>query len=64
MSSCGCAGQCSSCWVEVLDGMDNLSPANANEDRMRKARPESWRMACQAFVNGPTEVVVRSMEKP
>ena len=64
MSSCGGAGQCASCWVEVVDGMDNLSPPNANEQGRRGKRPESWRMACQALVNGEVEVVVKSLDKP
>ena len=64
MSSCGGAGQCASCWVEVTDGMENLSPPTDAEERMRKKRPESWRMACQALCNGPVSVVVKSLEKP
>lgn len=47
MSSCGGGGQCASCWVEVLEGIENLSDETAAEERMRKSRPENWRMACQ-----------------
>lgn len=64
MSQCGGAGQCASCWVEVLDGMDNLSDPSDAELRMRKQRPETWRMACQSFVNGDVSVQVKSLEKP
>ena len=64
MSSCGGAGQCASCWVEVLEGIENLSEPTAAEERMRKARPESWRMACQSTLKGPVSVEVKSLEKP
>ena len=51
---CGGRGKCSTCRVRVLDGAANLSPANAIERRLAKAR--KWdptiRLACQARVHG------------
>ena len=65
MSSCGGAGQCSSCWVEVTDGLENLSDKTASERKYQKKwnKPDNWRMACQALVNGPATVVVKSLDK-
>ena len=64
MSACGGAGQCASCWVEVLDGVDNLSAPTDAEERRRKTRPATWRMACQASLTGPVSIQVKSLEKP
>lgn len=51
---CGGRGKCTTCRVRVLDGAANLSPANAIEQRLAKAR--KWdptiRLACQARVLG------------
>jgi ferredoxin len=63
MNSCGGGGQCSSCWVEVLEGDDKLSPKTDAERARGKKKPESYRMACQALVQGECNVIVRSMEK-
>ena len=64
MSSCGGVGQCASCWVQVLDGADNLSARTQNEQKRGASRPDTWRMACQACVEGPVSVDVKSLEKP
>ena len=63
INSCGGGGQCSSCWVEVLEGDDKLSPKTDAERARGKKKPESYRMACQALVQGECNVIVRSMEK-
>jgi len=52
MQQCGGAGQCATCWVEIVDGMENLSPKTDVEIRKGRKRPENYRMACQAVVNG------------
>lgn len=55
---CGGAGQCSSCLVEVLEGAENLSPKTTQELKKLSKKPENYRMACQAFVNGDVTVAV------
>ena len=64
-SSDGGAGQCSSCWVEVLEGAENLSERTGAELTFgaRQKKPDSWRMACQTFVDGPAKVEVKSLGK-
>merc|ERR1712224_521457 len=52
MNQCGGAGQCSACWVNVLEGGENLSPKTPVEEKKGAKRPEGYRMACQALVNG------------
>ena len=51
---CGGRGKCSTCRVRVLDGAANLSPANAVERRLARARrwAPAIRLACQARVLG------------
>ena len=53
---CGGGGQCNLCWVDVVDGADKLSPKTDAERKRGKKKPESFRMACQALINGPVSV--------
>jgi ferredoxin len=59
MMSCGGYGQCGTCIVEIVEGMENLSPRTAVEDRKLKKKPETYRLACQTMVNGPVSVVTK-----
>jgi ferredoxin len=54
--NCGGYGQCGTCIVEIVEGMENLSPRTAFETRKLKKRPDSFRLACQALVNGDVSV--------
>ena len=56
MMNCGGYGQCGLCRVEIVEGMENLSPRTDFEERKLAKRPANQRLACQATVNG--EVVV------
>jgi ferredoxin len=59
MTNCGGYGQCGTCVVEVTEGMEYLSPRTEAENRKLKKRPENYRLACQALVNGPVSVVTK-----
>jgi len=56
LMNCGGYGQCGTCVVEVVDGMENLSPRTEFENRKLKKKPENYRLACQALVHGPVSV--------
>lgn len=56
MMNCGGAGQCGTCIVEIVAGMENLSPRTAVEKQKLRKKPESYRLACQTLVNGPVSV--------
>jgi len=56
LMNCGGYGQCGTCIVEVVEGMDNLSPKTQVEERILKKKPDSYRLACQTTVNGPVSV--------
>lgn len=56
MMNCGGYGQCGTCVVEVVEGMENLSPKTAVEERKLRKKPEAYRLACQVMVNGPVTV--------
>ena len=60
LTNCGGVGSCSTCWVNVLEGGENLSPlTTAEEKKLAKGkRPKTHRMACQALVNGNVAVEV------
>ncbi|MEB3273629.1 MAG: 2Fe-2S iron-sulfur cluster-binding protein [Prochlorothrix sp.] len=56
LMNCGGYGQCGTCKIEVVEGAKNLSPRTAVEDRKLRRKPENYRLACQALVNGPVTV--------
>ena len=56
MMNCGGYGQCGTCVVEVLEGLDNLSPRTDVENRFLKRKPDNYRLACQTLANGPVTV--------
>ena len=63
LTQCGGYGQCGTCVVDIVEGLQNLSPRTAVEDRMLKKRPSTCRLACQTTVNGPISVVTKPDKK-
>ena len=56
LTNCGGYGQCGTCVVEFVEGMENLSPRTDFEQKVLRKKPESFRLACQTLVNGPVSV--------
>ena len=56
MMNCGGYGQCGTCIVEIVEGIENLSPKTDVENRKLKKKPDTYRLACQTLVNGPISV--------
>lgn len=56
MTNCGGYGQCGTCIVEIVEGLENLSPRTEVENRKLKKKPANYRLACQALVKGPVSV--------
>lgn len=56
LMNCGGYGQCGTCIVEIVEGMENLSPKTDFEKRKLKRKPDNYRLACQTLVNGPVSV--------
>jgi ferredoxin len=59
MMNCGGFGQCGTCVVEVVEGLENLAPRTAIEIKRFKNKPDNYRLACQSIVNGPVSVVTK-----
>ncbi|MBU7581921.1 MAG: (2Fe-2S)-binding protein [Nostoc sp. TH1S01] len=59
MTNCGGYGQCGTCVVEIVEGLENLSPRTEVENRKFKKKPENYRLACQTLVHGPVSVVTK-----
>ncbi|WP_193196868.1 2Fe-2S iron-sulfur cluster-binding protein [Nostoc sp. MG11] len=59
MTNCGGYGQCGTCIVEIVEGLENLSPRTDVENRKFKKKPENYRLACQTLVNGSVSVVTK-----
>lgn len=56
LMNCGGYGQCGTCIVEIVEGMENLSPRTDVEKRKLRKKPDTYRLACQALVQGPVSV--------
>ncbi|MGL5083234.1 MAG: 2Fe-2S iron-sulfur cluster-binding protein [Microcoleaceae cyanobacterium] len=56
MMNCGGYGQCGTCIVAVVEGMENLSPRTETEKKILRKQPENYRLACQVIVNGPVSI--------
>ena len=52
LTNCGGYGQCGTCIVEIVEGIENLSPKTDFELKKLRKKPENYRLACQALVNG------------
>jgi adenylate cyclase len=60
-SACGGGARCSTCRVQILDGLDACEPRNAAEQRMASmlSFPDDIRLACQTEIHG--DVTVRRL---
>jgi ferredoxin len=52
LTNCNGYGQCGTCVVEIVEGMENLSPLTDSELSKLKRKPKNYRLACQTMVNG------------
>jgi ferredoxin len=59
MMNCGGYGQCGHCAVEVIDGMENISPRTDAENKLLKKKPENFRLACQSIINGAVTIATK-----
>jgi adenylate cyclase len=57
-SACGGGARCSTCRVQVLDGLEACEPRNSAEQRMASmlSFPDDIRLACQTEIRGPVTV--------
>ncbi len=55
LSACGGTGKCSTCRVEITNGLENCSSRSELEEKQAKklSFPENIRLACQTTINGP-----------
>jgi ferredoxin len=56
LTNCGGYGQCGTCVVEIIEGLENLSPKTDFEIKKLRKKPENYRLACQTLVNGSIQV--------
>ncbi|MBW4555981.1 MAG: (2Fe-2S)-binding protein [Trichormus sp. ATA11-4-KO1] len=59
MTNCGGNGQCGTCIVEIVEGIENLSPRTDVEQRKFRKKPDNYRLACQTLVNGPVSIITK-----
>ena len=59
VTNCGGSGQCSTCVVQIAEGLENLSPRTDLETKKFKNKPDNLRLACQTLVNGPVTVITK-----
>ncbi len=63
LTQCGGYGQCGTCVVDIIEGVENLSPRTAIEEKRLRKRPSSCRLACQTIVQGPISVETKPDKK-
>jgi ferredoxin len=51
LTNCNGYGQCATCVVEIVEGLENLSPKTEFELKKLKNKPDNYRLACQTLVN-------------
>lgn len=56
LTNCNGYGQCATCVVEIVDGLENLSPRTEFEEKKLKNKSANYRLACQTLVNGDVSV--------
>jgi ferredoxin len=59
LNNCGGVGQCGTCVMEVVEGMNNLSPRSDVEEVYLADRPANYRLSCRTSVNGDVTVRTR-----
>ena len=59
LNNCGGLGQCGTCVMEVVEGMQNLSPRSDVEKVYLADRPANYRLSCRTTVNGDVTVRTR-----
>ncbi|MBD2139754.1 (2Fe-2S)-binding protein [Anabaena sp. FACHB-1237] len=59
VTNCGGVGQCATCVVEIIEGLENISPRTDVENKKFKNKPDNYRLACQTLVNGPVSVITK-----
>ncbi len=54
IANCRGNGLCGTCVMEIVEGLENLSPKNLREQKNFKLRgkPENYRLSCQCQVMG------------
>jgi ferredoxin len=63
MMNCGGYGQCGTCVVEIVEGMENLSPRTPVEETKLRKRSAQCRLACQTLVHGVVSVATKPKKK-
>ena len=55
LSACGGTGKCSTCRVEIIDGLENCSSKTDQEQKLshKLSFPDNIRLACQTTISGP-----------
>ena len=62
--NCHGLGQCGTCAMKVVEGMENLSPRTEVENKLLAGEPEETRLSCQCEVLGNVCVVTNYKPKP
>lgn len=62
LNNCGGLGQCGTCVMEVVEGMQNLSPRSDTEEVYLADRPANYRLSCRTAVFGDVTVRTRPSE--
>jgi len=64
VANCRGNGLCGTCVMEIVEGVENISPKTAFEKFNLKGKPDNIRLSCQAEVLGNICVITNFTPKP
>ena len=64
LANCHGLGQCGTCTMQIVEGMENLTPRTEAEKRHLAGQSDDWRLSCQCEVLGDLCIITNYKPKP
>ena len=64
LANCHGLGQCGTCTMQIVEGMENLTPRTEAEKKHLADKPDNWRLSCQCEVLGDLCIITNYKPKP
>lgn len=65
LTNCRGNGLCGTCVMEIVEGLENLSPKTLREQSKLRNKPDQYRLSCQCQVMGDVAcITAQAIEKP
>ena len=64
LANCHGLGQCGTCTMQIVEGMENLTPRTEAEKKHLAGKPDNRRLSCQCEVLGDLCIITNYKPKP